>query len=263
MSMTFEDLSLLLVEPSHAQQIILREHLEKVGVRRIGVVDTMQTALEQVRAFTPDAVLSAMHLPDGKGSELLTAIRSDESTADVAFLLVSSETRTHELEPVRQGGAVAIIPKPCTEADLVKALGDTLDLLTKDSLALAHEDIADVRALVVDDSKTARRFIVKVLGQLGIETVTQAADGLEAVERLAESFFDLVVTDYNMPNMDGHQLVEFIRQESSQPTVPVLMITSERSGARVAGVERAGVSAIVDKPFEIDRVRHILANVLG
>lgn len=262
MSMTFEDLSILLVEPSHAQQIILRGYLEKVGIRQIGVVDTMTKALEQVRAFTPHAVLSAMHLPDGKGSDLLLAIRSEEAVSDLAFMLVSSETRTHELEPVRQGGAVAIIPKPCTEDDLMKALGDTLDLLEKDSLILRDQDIADVRALVVDDSRTSRRFIVRVLGQLGIETVTEAADGLEAVERLAESFFDLVVTDYNMPNMNGHRLVEYIRQESTQPTVPVLMVTSEQSGARVAGVERAGVSAIVDKPFEIERVRQLLANVL-
>lgn len=263
MSMTLDDLHLLLVEPSHAQQMILRELFDRIGVPRVEMVETIEAALRYVRAFTPHAVLSAMHLPDGKGSELLMRMRSEDTIEEVAFLLVSSETRTRELEPVKQGGAVAIIPKPCTEADLLKALGDTLDLLTKDALHLDEQDIEDVRALVVDDSRTARRFIVKVLRQLGIETVVEASDGVEAVTRLSEGFFDLVVTDFNMPNMDGHALVEHIRNDSSQPTVPVLMVTSEKDGARLAGVERAGVSAIFDKPFEMERVRQLLANVLG
>ena len=263
MSVTMEDLTLLVVEPSQVQHKIMVKRLETLGVRHIARVATMDEALTYIRAASPHAVLSAMHLPDGKGHELLMAIRNDEAIADVVFMLISSETRTVELEPIRQGGAIAIIPKPFSQADLARALGDTLDLLSKESLEIGDQDIEDVRALVVDDSRTARRYIAKVLGQLGIESIVQAGDGVEAAQCLAEAFFDLVVTDYNMPNMNGHELVEHIRQESTQPTVPVLMVTSEKNGARVAGVERAGVSAIVDKPFEIERVRMILQNLLS
>lgn len=261
-TMHLDELSLLLVEPSQAQQMILREHLEKLGVRSLRFSETVEGALAEARNHPPHAVLSAMHLPDGKGSGLLKEIRADPELESLAFLLISSETRTHELEPIRQGGAVAIIPKPCTESHLMKALGDTLDLLSDDAIHLENHDIEDIRVLVVDDSKVARRFIKQVLGTLGVEHMVEAEDGIEGTERMQEAFFDLVVTDYNMPRMNGYEFVEHIRTQSSQPTIPILMVTSEKTGARVAGVERAGVSAIVDKPFEIEEVRAILTSVL-
>lgn len=262
MSMHLDELSLLLVEPSNAQQMILEKYLKELGVLEIRKVETVEEALIQARARTPHVVLSAMHLSDGKGSGLLHAIREDEDLEDTAFLLISSETRAQELEPVRQGGAIAIIKKPCTQNDLMQALADTTDYLSHNALDLAEQDIEDLRVLVVDDSRTSRRFIKSVLTTLGIEHMVEAEDGVEGCERMEESFFDLVVTDYNMPRMDGYKFLESIRQNSNQPSVPVLMVTSEKSGARIAGVERAGVSAIVDKPFEIEKVRSILLNIL-
>lgn len=261
MSITVDDLSLLLVEPSRAQRMILMRLFEQLGARDVRTARTVDEALREVRVQPPHLVLSAMHLPDGKGSDLLYHIRHDEDVGDTAFLLISSETRVEELEPVRQGGAVAIIRKPCTRSELLQALSDTMDLLTREAMELDEEPVEDIRVLVVDDSKTARRFILKVLGQLGLENITTAVDGMDATRYLEEKFFDIVFTDYNMPNMNGQQLLEFIRTKSSQPSVPVVMITSETNGARIAGVERAGVSAIVDKPFELDRVRKILGSI--
>lgn len=261
--MELDELSLLLVEPSNTQRRILVEALKNIGLRMVRTTNSVANALAESRSHPPHVVLSAMHLPDGKGSGLLAEIRADPDLESIAFLLVSSETRTHELEPIRQGGAVAIIPKPCSETHLLNALGDTLDLLSDDgALELESNLIEDIRVLVVDDSKVARRFIIQVLTTLGVENIVEAEDGLDGAERMQEAFFDLVVTDYNMPRMDGYQFVEYIRQQSNQPSVPVLMVTSEKNGARIAGVERAGVSAIVDKPFEIDKVRAILGRLL-
>lgn len=261
MSITVDDLSLLLVEPSSAQRMILEQHFEQIGARDLRSVGTIEEALAVARAVPPHLVVSAMHLPDGKGSDLLRRLRDDDDLSETAFLLVSSETRARELEPIKQGGAIAIVRKPCTRTDLVQVLGDTLDLLTHDALELHEEPIEDLRALVVDDSKTARKFIAKVLTQLGMENISEAGDGVEACAQLEERFFDVVFTDYNMPRMNGFELLEFIRTESNQPTVPVVMITSETNGSRIAGVERAGVSAIVDKPFEVGRVRAILNSI--
>ncbi len=263
MSITLEDLELVLVEPSHAQQRILIDLLRTLQVTRVQAVETVEEALAAVRAGPPHAVLSAMHLPDGKGYDLLAALRGDEAYAELPFVLISSETRPAELEPVRQGGAVAILPKPCTPEQMVQALSATIDLLSREPLALGEEDIEDIRILVVDDSRTARRFVVQVLRQLGVESIVEAADGAEASQLLAERFFDVVLTDYNMPHMDGRALLSHIRHESNQRSVPVIMVTSEKEGARLAGVEREGVSAIIDKPFESAQVRALLARVLG
>lgn len=263
MAMFIEDLRLLVVEPSHTQQKIFRDLLGQLGIKQVRTADNIEAAITEIGTDLPDAVLSAMHLPDGKAYDLLRRIRGDEEIADLPYLLVSSETRTQELEPVRQGGTVAILPKPLTKEDFQRGLGDALDLLSREPIELEDQDIEDLRVLVVDDSRTARKFVMKVLSQLGVEHIIEAENGVEATERLAESFFDLVLTDFHMPKMNGYELLDFIRTRSSQPHIPVLMVTSSESSARVAGVERAGVSAIVDKPFEISRIRGILENILA
>jgi len=74
---------------------------------------------------------------------------------------------------------------------------------------------------------------------------------------------DLVITDYNMPEMDGKGLVDFIRQQSWQASVPILMVTSEADMGRLAAIESAGVSGICDKPFEAHVVRELLGRLLA
>ena len=74
---------------------------------------------------------------------------------------------------------------------------------------------------------------------------------------------DLVVTDYNMPEMDGREFVEYVRSRSWQRSVPILMVTSETDQGRLAAVEEAGVSGICDKPFEPAVVRCLLARMLS
>jgi two-component system chemotaxis response regulator CheY len=86
---------------------------------------------------------------------------------------------------------------------------------------------------------------------------------MEAMELIADTFFDLIVTDYNMPRMNGKELVEHIRSGSSQASVPILMVTSEQNENRLAAVQQAGISAICDKPFEPDSVRRLVEQTLS
>ena len=94
-------------------------------------------------------------------------------------------------------------------------------------------------------------------------TPNRATDGQHAVDMLTEQYFDLVVTDYNMPNMDGRELVDHIRNVSSQASVPVLMVTSEENENRLAAVQQSGVSAICDKPFGVDTVRSLVQQIFS
>jgi two-component system chemotaxis response regulator CheY len=123
-------------------------------------------------------------------------------------------------------------------------------------------DLEGLRVLVVDDSVASRHHLRRLLEQLGIEQIVEAADGKQAVSVLQESMFDLVITDYNMPEMDGRELTEYIRTESWQAEVPILMVTSEQNMGRLAAVERAGVSAICDKPFEASSIRRLISDAL-
>jgi two-component system chemotaxis response regulator CheY len=178
-------------------------------------------------------------------------------------MLISSETRFRYLDPIRQAGAIAILPKPFSQEELQIALNATLDHLDPESLYLEHYDPENVEVLIVDDSPLARKHILRVLTSMGLERFTEAKDGIEAMELIADTFFDLIVTDYNMPRMSGKELVEHIRSGSSQASVPILMVTSEQNENRLAAVQQAGISAICDKPFEPESVRRLVEQALS
>lgn len=252
-----------LVEPSAIQGRIITTLLGRLGVMQVHRFGSAGEALSKMREVAPGVVISALYLPDMSGTELVLAMRGDADLEHVPFILVSSETRPQVLEPVRQSGVCGILPKPFSEDQLRKALRATLDYLDDDaSLENAGIELESLRVLVVDDSPSARRFIRRVLENLGITHFVEAGNGIEAIAVMAESMVDLVVTDYNMPEMDGKALVDYIRQKSWQASVPVLMVTSESDQGRLAAVEEAGVSGICDKPFDPAVVKALLKKIL-
>jgi two-component system chemotaxis response regulator CheY len=118
-----------------------------------------------------------------------------------------------------------------------------------------------MRILVVDDSKVARAVIRKVLGEIGYSVVFEAADGVEAMAKLRESTFDLVMTDWNMPRMDGIELVREVR-DSPDLDVPVLMVSGETYVTRFVEVMRAGAQGYIRKPFTDVALQSKIAEVM-
>lgn len=258
MSLTLSDLMVILVEPSATQQKIIIRYLNNLDIRRITAVTAGNEALGMMAECAPDLVISTLYLPDMTGTDLVHRMRETEQTSDTAFMLISSETRFRYLDPIRQAGAIAILPKPFTQNSLRIALGSTLEYLDPKSLNLGRYDPENLHVLLVDDSQFARKHIRKTLSDMGLEIFTEASNGKEAIKLLEENFFDLIVTDYNMPEMDGEALVNHIRVNSSQSSIPIIMVTSEARTNRLAAVQQAGVSAICDKPFEAGNIRTLL-----
>lgn len=257
------DLNILLVEPSNAQSKVIEHELSSEGIHSIDFVRSMQEALERIDTIRPDLVISCYHYVDGTALDLLREIRGQEELEDLPFMLVTSESRRERLEEFKQSGVVAILPKPFTHEHLRRAINSTLDLLTTQDLELDLFDPETLRVMVVDDSRLARKVVTKVLTNLGVENLTEAADGSEAIEILKDNSFDLVVTDYNMPEVNGVELTEHIRASEVHGHVPVLMVTSEANQTHLANVAQSGVNAMMDKPFEPESVRRLLATILN
>lgn len=262
-SLSIQDLAITFVEPSSTQARIIERRLQELQVGKILHFSNGADALESMREFPPDLVISAMYMADMTGTELVQAMRSESSLEAAPFMLISSETSFAALDPIRQAGVIAILPKPFAGEDLQRALYATLEYVNPDENALAEVNLDDLQVLVVDDSNLARKHIRRVLGNLGIENITEASDGTEAVEIIEKQFFDLVVTDYNMPEMDGEMLTRYIRERSSQASIPVLMVTSEENESRLSAVQQAGVSGICDKPFDTATVKQMVRNILA
>lgn len=256
------DISVLLVEPSSMQAGLVTRMLHNQGVSRVQVVAEAGAALAALtEASHGTVVVSSLYLPDMSGTDLVVAMRDDSRLEAIPFILISSETRPQVLEPIRQSGACSIVAKPFTEQQLSRALYAAADYLNPPE-EIDVAEIESLRVLLVDDSMASRRHIHRLLSELGIERVTEAENGKEAVALLQDTMVDLVITDYNMPEMDGRELTEYIRTQSWQNTVPVLMVTSEQNMGRLAAVEKAGVSAICDKPFEAGSIRKLISDSL-
>jgi len=262
-SKQIEDLFILLVEPSHTQSKIILKELKEGGVAHFNAAIDGRTALQAIRELQPDLVISSMHLPDMTAIDLVQSIRSDDDIKEVAFMLISSETSFEYLDPIKQAGVSAILPKPFKSAQMKRALVNTLDMLNPGVIQAGDFDAEELKVLIVDDSSMARKHIKRVLMGMGIEQIIEADDGANAVPVLQEHFFDFVVTDYNMPKMDGKELLKHIRNASNQQSIPVLMVTSEGNMGNLAAVEQEGVSGICDKPFETDIVRELIRNMLS
>ncbi len=263
MNTDYISLHVFLVEPSHTQQRIINHFLQNLGITHITCCQSGAEVFTQLKTVAADLIISAMYLPDMTGSDLVFKLREYDKSYDMAFMLISSETHLSALEPIRQAGAIAILPKPFSVDELNIALSATVDFLSPKKAQLDHFDIEDVDVLLVDDSPLALKYISKILNDIGIENITQVSDGSEAITQLREKYFDLIVTDYNMPDIDGLQLTNYIRDKSEQKTLPIIMITSEQDSKRLAAIKHAGVSAILDKPFEPASIRDFIVQLLN
>lgn len=107
----------------------------------------------------------------------------------------------------------------------------------------------NMKILVVDDFSTMRRIIRNILREIGYNNVDEADDGSTAMEKLKADTFDFVVTDWNMPNMTGIDLLKAIRQDERLKHVPVLMVTAEAAEENVVTAVQAGVNNYIVKPF--------------
>ncbi|MDE2310763.1 MAG: chemotaxis response regulator CheY [Betaproteobacteria bacterium] len=108
---------------------------------------------------------------------------------------------------------------------------------------------ANMKFLVVDDFSTMRRIVRNLLKELGFANVQEAEDGVDALNRLRGEDFDFVVSDWNMPNMTGIELLRAIRSDARLKHVPVLIVTSEAKRENIIEAAQAGASGYVVKPF--------------
>ncbi|MFA5172321.1 MAG: chemotaxis response regulator CheY [Sulfuriferula sp.] len=107
----------------------------------------------------------------------------------------------------------------------------------------------NLKFLVVDDFSTMRRIVRNLLKELGYANVEEAEDGAQGLQMLKGAKFDFVVSDWNMPNMDGLQMLQAIRADPALASLPVLMVTAEAKKENIIAAAQAGANGYVVKPF--------------
>lgn len=123
--------------------------------------------------------------------------------------------------------------------------------------------MAGLKILAVDDSPTMRRIIINTLKRAGYEDVQEATDGRDALAKLKVDKFDFVITDWNMPEMDGLTLVTTIRKNEETKSMPILMVTTRSVKEDIVEAMKAGVNNYIVKPFTPDTLKAKIEQVLN
>ncbi len=116
--------------------------------------------------------------------------------------------------------------------------------------------------LVVDDSSTVRKFVSVSLSMQGFQVVT-ACDGMDALEKLPTQKIDLVITDLNMPNMDGFELIKSLRESASYKELPIVILTSLSDSLSKERSIELGVHSFLRKPFSLEKVQYEVAKYIS
>ena len=112
-----------------------------------------------------------------------------------------------------------------------------------------------MRFLVVDDSSTMRRIIINTLNKLGYRECHEAGNGREGIDKLGSHPVDMVITDWNMPEMSGIDFIRALRANDATKRLPVLMVTTNAAEDDIVEALKAGVSNYVVKPFTPDTIK--------
>lgn len=121
---------------------------------------------------------------------------------------------------------------------------------------------ADLKFLIVDDFSTMRRIIRNLLKEIGYSSADEAEDGQAALGKLRGGGFDFVVSDINMPNMNGFELLNSIRADDSLKHLPVLMVTAEARKEDIVTAAQSGASGYIVKPFTKATLEEKLQKIL-
>lgn len=119
-----------------------------------------------------------------------------------------------------------------------------------------------IKILVVDDFATMRKVIRNLLKQVGYENIVEAEDGVSALKALKSQKIDLIVSDWNMPNMTGLELLKEVRSDEELKPTPFLMVTAEALQDNVIAAVKAGVSNYIVKPFTAEVLNEKIKKIL-
>jgi serine/threonine protein kinase/DNA-binding response OmpR family regulator len=272
--------TVLVVEPSRTQAGIIQRYLRALGIEPFPGVTSGAGAVDAIKRHRPEVVVSALHLNDMTGAQLAERLLAEDAKGAPAFLLISSAGA--EVGSLSRAGNAHVLTKPFTLEQLAQALSALLHRTLNPVPGTVTPELslwgsgsqpgaslsgrverAKLKVLLVDDSATARAHVRGILQGLGLSRFVEADNGATAVALAVKDVFDLIVTDYNMPLMDGHGLVGFLRQNPATAAVPVILVTTETDPRKLDTVRQLGGVDVFDKSFCPEVVRPILDRLFG
>ena len=234
---------ILLVDDSRLIHRVIGDILKDDGFRVVDALDGVE-GFDKAQEFMPDLIISDIDMPNCNGYEMCRKIKETEKTQNIPIVMLSARGGGIDIDKGFDVGVNDFLTKPVEANELVSRIRLILG---------SDEQQTREKILVVEDLTVQRNFISQGLSQQGFDVVT-AADGQEGLEVAIEQEPALVITDLDMPIMNGRDLCREIRKNEVLKDIPVIMLTASDSKVDEAKGRHAGVDAYLSKPFSPDKL---------
>ena len=255
--------NILLVDDEEPNRLLLSKRLEQEGYVVTGAENGRQ-ALELMKMQRFDLVLLDMYMPEMDGLTTLDAIKSDPVLQDTkVVMLTAANTREHVVHSLSLGAADYLI-KPVNPAEFKQRVRRCLEdgfVQAENIVPVASNSRNGSRILIVDDEPLNLKLLERRLNQLGYKTIA-AGSGHEALDLLTCEPIDAVLLDINMPEMDGLEVLNRIREVEKWRFIPVLMLSADSEVDTVTRSYRLGANDYLVKPYQIHDLQLRLAVAL-
>ncbi len=212
-----------------------------------------KVAFDRVCADRFDLILSDIDMPEVNGIEFCRMLKSRESTCGIPVVVVSSFDSDRDVDMGFQVGAAAYISK----TDAKNCLLETIERILDRSRFKRKQLI-----LVVDDSAAIRQMVESGLAQAGFRVVT-AKNGKDALDRLADHQPDLILSDLDMPVMDGFELCETLHSDSRFSAIPFVVMSANSNPSYMRRMIQHGAATYLVKPFNMDELSILIEKILS
>lgn len=247
--------SVLIVDNSRLMRSILKELFTELGLETIGEAVDVEEGLKAYQALRPDLVTLDLILPGRPGLEMLKAILSSDPDAKV--LVIADSDQPSVEQQVLSSGACGMLHKPVTREELQRAIEN----IETSALGRIRPKSGKPKALVIDDSLVMRSMIKDLLADLGVETVGEAIDAVEAVKAYQNLKPDFATLDLIMPGGSGFDALKKILV--LDPKAKIIVISSVAPDSVSERALRLGACAVLQKPLSQEMVKNILDKIFS
>lgn len=246
------NLKFLIVDDIASMRKIVRATLGQLGFSDIQEAVDGNAALSKLRFEKFDLVITDWNMPAMSGLDFLKAIQGDEKLRRLPVLVMTAEESQETVNQALEMGSSGYLIKPFT-AD---ALGQHISRIYAEMICFER-----LRVLLVDDYPSMRRIMAKILSLIGVRTIAEAGSGPEALEKAKAEPFDLVITDWNMPDMGGLELVRALKSRKELCNLQVIVASSTITQQMVVQGKQAGVAEYLAKPFAPEDLKQRISRV--
>ncbi len=211
-------------------------------------------ALALLSKESVDMIVTDVEMPEMDGFSLCKAVKTEMGRSELPVLLATSLDSEADVGKGFEAGADDYITKPIVIPELLSRVKKMLRV---------DQGLRPERILVVDDSRFIRNMICQGLRSQGFHDVDEAPDGQEALGMILGKPYSLVISDYQMPNMDGYELCLNIRQSKKVSDLPIIMASDRESKAKLVKIRSTGIQAFISKPFVAERLIAEVERVLA